>query len=107
MEKRKEYERKKIKESYKDKGVILDLLLSQCLVSCASGNAVPTIYGFRLQKEKNGKNLFYYLIYIKIPDSQFLFIGEELFEEYDTCLKRRKERARYFPIYGFSSLNRI
>ena len=102
-----ESERKRIKESFRGKGVLLDLLLEKCVVSCASGNAVPAIYGFRLESPKKEEKLFYYVTYIKIPDLQYLYIGEELYGEYDRCLKRRKERVRYFPIYGFSSLNLI
>ena len=102
-----ESERKRIKESFRGKGVLLELLLEKCVVSCASGNAVPAIYGFRLESPRKEEKLFYYVTYIKIPDLQYLYIGEELYGEYDRCLKRRKERVRYFPIYGFSSLNLI
>ncbi len=102
-----EAERKRIKESFRGKGVLLDLLLEKCVVSCATGNAVPAIYGFRLESTRKDRKMFYYVTYIKIPDLQYLYIGEELFQDYDHCFKRRKERVRYFPIYGFSSLNLI
>ncbi|GEM_PF-2609393 len=105
MRQRKDYERRRIKESYSGKGRLLPLLLEQCLVSCGSGNAVPTIYGFRRAKEVDGLLLYYYVTYLKIPDTQYLFVGEEFFEDYQECLRRRKERTRYFPRYGFSSLN--
>ena len=56
-----ESERKRIKESFRGKGVLLDLLLEKCVVSCASGNAVPAIYGFRLESPRKEEKLFYYV----------------------------------------------